>query len=473
MSLANVPKISPHVRTEHRGAIRGFFRHRDGRLISWSGDDTIRIWNLDGTSGNALRCEGPDDNNRTGCLDVAEEDHVFDHDPFDGIFSFSGPIYRIDRCQGPPGEPLLTVGGGQLDWRDPRDAHVLSSFLSLNRTRTVTVICRDGTALVALRTDRSFNNEVVRIERVHRDGRIEVSNAPTPSDRDRLVPVLGTFGVWVRLHEKWIERLPSGGPTQRVTFPENVERVEYSADGSVFAVVTATGGLYLWRPPATEPDDLSYHLSTDTSATLSFSHDTRWFACGGDREVLLRDLPRGESLHLRDLPYVKTLAFSEDGRWLAGASSREVGLWDLTHAPPVYHPLRALSEQGDVGGLRFSADGEFLLTFSTRGAIRLWNTRTSSLQRVFNATRLTTDGSDSLNDVALSSDSRTLWAATNRGLVTYPLDLDALRDIGCRTLVASRAQSVCDLIRLGACPQVPHPPEFCAPRDAGLPPPTS
>jgi len=33
---------------DHRGSVRGRWSGRDGRLLSWSGDGTLRLWTADG-----------------------------------------------------------------------------------------------------------------------------------------------------------------------------------------------------------------------------------------------------------------------------------------------------------------------------------------------------------------------------------------------------------------------------------------
>ncbi len=118
------------------------------------------------------------------------------------------------------------------------------------------------------------------------------------------------------------------------------------------------------------------------------------------------------------------VAFSPDGRTLAVGLAREVKLYD----PETRQERSALrtSGAGDFAHLAFSADGQRLVAASDHSVI-VWDLATGCEVASLDAR------SKMVNDVAISSDGRTIAVASTGPVICRPIGPFGLFGVACRT----------------------------------------
>ncbi|MGO6840426.1 hypothetical protein GUK34_28395 [Rhizobium leguminosarum] len=220
----------------------------------------------------------------------------------------------------------------------------------------------------------------------------------------------------------------------------SVNNVAFSPDGKWFASVSDDNIVRVW---STSTGALRWTFAGhgDVGTALAFSPDAR-FVASGDNEgrVGLWDLTTGLPLSsLRSNSGVTSIAFSSDGSKLAiGSAWRTLELWDLATATligskelssgvwsvsfkPGSNLIAATSGMGvelwdpsnggqvmelkDIGepimrSLAFSSSGRWLVTATTEGFAKLWDTTTWKGAREF----------DGVGEVVISADERFLVA---------------------------------------------------------------
>lgn len=211
-----------------------------------------------------------------------------------------------------------------------------------------------------------------------------------------------------------------------------------------------------------EPQCVAARFSPCGKALVAASYDGRvrrwdaandefveWSALAGHSSwvTALAFAPRGETLfsadawgQIRATPYlgdnpaarwqiaghggwVRDLAVSPDGAWLVSSGiDKRVRVWSTADGSAQrdfavgsggdYEPFNG-SLAGDVSALRFTADGQYLLTGDMRGRVQLWNVSNWECAREFDASSLFKV--DRLQDVggvhALAIDSKGEWLA--------------------------------------------------------------
>ncbi len=114
---------------------------------------------------------------------------------------------------------------------------------------------------------------------------------------------------------------------------------------------------------------------------LAFSPDGTYLAASGDDTVQLINLAEGTVRPWSNgIGRVRALAFSPDGRTLAVAGGDAgagipgaVKLWEVATAS---HITTLQGHAHDVNSVVYSADGRYLLTASSDGSVRLWDSAT-------------------------------------------------------------------------------------------------
>ena len=108
------------------------------------------------------------------------------------------------------------------------------------------------------------------------------------------------------------------------------------------------------------------HFDDESAATIDFSHDGRWLACGGRKQVVIREAT-SHQIATNLATTAETLSFSPDDLLLATAGPSNVGLWDTR----TWREVRQLSGAASIA--LFSPDGAWVVTGHTNGdRLMLW-----------------------------------------------------------------------------------------------------
>lgn len=228
-------------------------------------------------------------------------------------------------------------------------------------------------------------------------------------------------GFWVAGQRLAAERnrlLPDEAAI-RLTHSGPAEALAFSPGGTLMAVGEAApigkrSRITLWDPQAgVKQAEMEGH--GEATEAVAFSPDGRLLATGGrDSKVRLWDAATGQPVHTLDTgaDWTLSLAFSPDGRILAigggaGKTSR-IALWE-TPTGTIKAVLKG--HTGNVKALRFTQDGQRLLSGSWDRTVRVWDVNTGQFLKAF------TDHPEPVNALALTSDGRTLAAAGIEGTI--------------------------------------------------------
>ncbi len=141
--------------------------------------------------------------------------------------------------------------------------------------------------------------------------------------------------------------------------------------------------------------------------SVGFSPDQKWLVSSDSgRTLKVRDAQTGKVRWEARGPADQT-TFSPDGRWVAGAAGSEVRVWDAATGEEL-HTLDASSMA--VQCVRFSPDGQRLITSTREGTIILWDVMTG-----VEALRL----KGASGEVFFSADGARLFAAEAPGVKVW------------------------------------------------------
>ena len=175
---------------------------------------------------------------------------------------------------------------------------------------------------------------------------------------------------------------PPADPLSNPSSPQDDElnRVAFSPDGSVFATAHHGGYARLWDTRTGRPR--GQPLKHDDSVQdLAFSADGKLLITGStDKTVRIWHVPSGAPFgqplkgHLES---VNAVAFSPDGKLAAsGSDDQTVRLWDVPTGRPVGHPLTG--HPNAVETVAFSRDGKVLVSAGQDRLIKFWDVATGS-----------------------------------------------------------------------------------------------
>ncbi|MEV7988245.1 serine/threonine-protein kinase [Micromonospora sp. NPDC085948] len=154
---------------------------------------------------------------------------------------------------------------------------------------------------------------------------------------------------------------------------EPVSAVAFSPDGATLASAhTGTFGITLWdvadrRATAVIPGH------ANTINVMAFSPDGKTLASGGeDGVVKLWDVASLRNTTTLTVGHgVSSVLFTPQGTSLAALGHGDVKVWPLLSPDS---RIDLVTQQTDVTTIRFSQDGQVLMTLDQRGALRAWQT---------------------------------------------------------------------------------------------------
>jgi len=180
-----------------------------------------------------------------------------------------------------------------------------------------------------------------------------------------------------------------------------VNSVSFSSDGKTLASSSADNTIKLWNVEARkEIRTLIGHYSYVLS--VSFSRDSKTLVSASyDNTIKLWNVETGKVIRTlsRHKDYVSSVSFSGDGKILASASrDNTIKLWNVETGKVI----RTIGHYIYFSSVSFSGDGKTLASGSADNTIKLWNVETGKLIRTLSGHNLT------VNSVSFSRDGKTL-----------------------------------------------------------------
>lgn len=223
-------------------------------------------------------------------------------------------------------------------------------------------------------------------------------------------------------------------------FPNDVEALAFSPDGTLLAGGDDTGHVYLWdvasHRPVGEPIEVPLDPQVEFNGVLgvAFSHDGSMLAVAHGQNASVWRLPGRELLFTVNVDdgygRSKAVAFSADDRILAtGGGTGVVRFWDAaTGAADGGASGHAVTANACwIESLEFSPDGRTLLTSGCDGSARLFDA--SSRQEI--GSPLQGPGNES-NSAVFSPNGRRIFVAYRGGLgFVWNVTLGAWKEHAC------------------------------------------
>jgi len=169
----------------------------------------------------------------------------------------------------------------------------------------------------------------------------------------------------------------TGSNIFRLKHEDRVNYAEFSPNGKWIVTASWDGTARLWEAHTGKPSATFRHEAEVVWAR--FSHDSQRVATGSrDKTVRIWQVATGRTVtqplqHADELESRRCLDFSPDDGSLATAANNVVQLWDTRTGEPSAPPIRLA---GAVRSVRFSPDGQRLVTACKDGSAQLWDVMT-------------------------------------------------------------------------------------------------
>jgi len=201
--------------------------------------------------------------------------------------------------------------------------------------------------------------------------------------------------------------------TAQLTHPGSIYALAFSPNGQWLASGTLAA-IRIWN--IADPQQvitLTGHL--DSVQAVAFSPDGQWLASGGgknDSMVRLWRAPIWPQVDALDghSGAVYGVAFSADGRLASAGEDQTMRLWDVARRREMAR-LRLAGHTSDVSAVGFKPDGQYLISASDDGTIRIWNT--ASGEEALALVR----GANPIREMALSSNGQWLAFSTSDKMI--------------------------------------------------------
>lgn len=231
---------------------------------------------------------------------------------------------------------------------------------------------------------------------------------------DGEIPSLGLYSI--QLGDAVAEPIPlSARPQSVVARPSHAEVTVYCSDGSIKSI-DSRNGTTLWE--ITE-----HYENMFLTPRIEYTPDgMTLIVVDRDQQIVVRDAATGEQRFPALRPargsICRSVAISADSRWLAAAynfGANAVYIWDLQTGSPAGEVLAHPGEDDQFGifAVKFSPDGESILTGDKDGRARYWDWRSGELrcpplQHV-----------DEVYDVAFTLDGRFAFTAVRNEYIHF------------------------------------------------------
>jgi WD40 repeat protein/energy-coupling factor transporter ATP-binding protein EcfA2 len=321
----------------------------DGKLIvSGSGDNTVRLWDIEG--------------NAVGQPFQGHEDYVKSvaFSP-DGKLIVSGSYDKTVRLWDIEGNPVGQPFQGHEDYvKSVAFSPDGKLIVSGSRDKTVRLWDIEGNPVGQPFQGHGYIYSVA----FSPDGKLIVS---------------GSYDKTVRLWD--IEGNPVGQPFQG--HERSVASVAFSPDGKLIVSGSGDNTVRLWDLKG-NPVGQPFQGHEGYIYSVAFSPDGKLIGSGSyDKTVRLWDIegnPVGQPFQGHE-GYIYSVAFSSDGKLIvSGSYDKTVRLWDI-EGNPVGQPFQG--HESYVNSVAFSSDGKLIVSGSGDNTVRLWDIEGNPVDQPF------------------------------------------------------------------------------------------
>ncbi len=457
----------------HQAFIRNVVFSPDGKILaSASADDTIKLWNPDGTLIRTLTGHG--DNILTvsfspdgKTIASASEDatikiwNLANGTEIRTLTGHKGWVRGVSFA--PDGLTIASSGSdGTVKLWNPADGSAgtgalpLRTFTGHRGWATNVTFSPDGLTIASSGSDRTVKlwNPADGTEIATLTGHTKAVRSVSFSNDGKTLASAGEDGLvklWdvqnltllttLQAHNKevWsVKFSPSGshsptlatasedgtaklwnlsrlGDIEPQTLKGHIGRVaglSFSPDGRTLATAGTDRTVRLWHLAGIEPKVLESHRSQVFSA--SFSPDGKTVASGsGDRTVKLWNAQNGTEIKtfIGHQGAVTSVSFAPDGKILASASGdRTIKLWNLESGSEI----KTISgHQSGIDSVVFSPDGKILASSAIDKTVKLWNLESGTEIKTLTGHR------ERVRSVRFSPDGKTLASAGNDRTILF------------------------------------------------------
>ncbi|MEA2093058.1 MAG: hypothetical protein U9P11_00670, partial [Pseudomonadota bacterium] len=367
----------------HKAAVLGAqFSHDATRLLSWSADRSVRLW--DAQNGQLLNFPLVHTDSVSSAVISREESRLATWSTGDGVRLWNlRPLHSttrqlkhsariLDLKLAADGQTLrtLTADGHVNQWNTAGTAPASWTILA----GYVDAPVQDGRIAHSRGRVAGWNGRDIRIWSVE-DGALH-TRIDYGGDSANLMEVrLGANGaqilgwsndgfarVWDSANGHEIASLPHGAP---------VLQASVSPDGNHAITAGADFKIRFWQLPQ---DQLVWSMDFDNVRQIATSQDSqRGLVVSSDGRIEIRELATGIAVHeLRHGPQARGARFSPDGRSIVSWDKAGlIRLWDTATGKERITPMQHGPRMQDAV---FSPDGHRLLSRSA-AYVRIWDTR--------------------------------------------------------------------------------------------------
>jgi serine/threonine protein kinase len=196
-------------------------------------------------------------------------------------------------------------------------------------------------------------------------------------------------GHWMRAQKEgelflWQVDAPGGRPQRLGGHHKAIYRVAFSPDGSLLVSAGSEPEAIVWDV-RTGTELRRLPIGKDLSAAVTFSHDGKRLATGGDKFTIrlwnTTTWKVEQTLEENHNSWVHSIVFAPDDSWLASSSGdTKIRLFDL--ATGKRRPWLGW-HNNQVYGLALSPRGRWLASGSGDGSVKVWDTLTGEKVRDF------------------------------------------------------------------------------------------